>query len=279
MHTLQWLTACNSESVSQCYALCGRHYALNDTADVPDSVELPAASLIQEECNCMPRSVQAQLRKKTYDFARADAVLTDLGVRNTWRGPSNKKGNPGNKGQKRQQAEAAAATTDVSQPANKRTCVIPEASQAASQAAPQAVEAAANAAADAAAYAGAEAHAESILHVPDTAATPAGTANPSAQLNGHIPDNSALLPVPPGPESTPNAHPPTAQTPLASAAAAALGSQPAQGADGLSAPQEAQGLKRGSGQLPAGPADVNGHASSSTHHVEGEAAKLYDVNR
>lgn len=215
----------------------------------------------------MPRSVQAQLRKKTYDFARADTVLTDLGVRNTWRGPSNKKGNPGNKGQKRQQAEAAAASTDVSQLANKRTCVNPEASQEA----PQAVDAAADAAA--------EAHAESILHVPETSAIPAGTSNSSAQLNGHISDNSALSSVPLGPESTPNVHPPPDQTPLAAAAAAALGSQPSQTANGPSAPQEGQGLKPDGGQLDAGVADMNGHASSSVQHVEGESAKLYDVNR
>lgn len=253
-----------SVSVSQCYALCGRHYGLNDTADVPESVELPAASLIQEECNCMPRSVQAQLRKKTYNFAQADAVLTDLGVRNTWRGPSNKKGSPGNRGQKRQQGEAAAASTDVSQPASKRTCMNPEASQAA----PQAVDAAVDAAA--------EAHAESILHVPDTAAMPAGMANPPRQLNGYIPGSSALPSVPPGPESMLDVQPPTAQTSLATAAAAALGSQPAQTADGPSAPPR---VKPDCGQSEAGAADMNGHATSSMQHVEGEAAKLYDVNR
>ena len=242
--------------------LCGRHYALNDTADVPETVELPAALLIEEECNCMPRSVQAQLRKKTYDFAQADSVLTDLGVRNTWRGPSNRKGNPGNKGQKRQQAEAAAASTDVSYPASKRTCMNPEASQEA----PQAVHAAADAVA--------EARAESILHVPETSAIPAGTANPSAQLNGHTPANSALSSL--GPEAMPDAHPPSAQTSLATAAAAALGSQPAQTADGPSAPQD---LQPDTGQSEAGAADLNGHASSSVQHVEGEPAKLYDVNR
>lgn len=233
-----------------------------DTADVPDSVELPVALLIQEESNCMSRDVQTQLRKKTYAFARADAVLTDLGVRNTWRGPSNKKGNPSsNKGQKRQQGEAA-TTADVSQPAIKRACVNPAATEA-SQAAAQAADAAA------------DARAESILHVPGNSAFPAGTANSSVQLNGH---NSALSAVPPGQEPTPDSLPPAAQTSLAAAAAAALGGQPAPATDGPSGLQ-AQSPKPDGADLTASASDMNGHVSSTAQHVEGESAKLYDVNR
>ena len=226
-----------------------------DNADVPDSVELPVALLIQGELNCMSRDVQTQLRKKTYAFAQADAVLTDLGVRNTWRGPSNKKGNI--KGQKRQQGQAAAAATDVSQPSSKRARDNSEAMDA-SQAAAQAADVAA------------DARAESILHVPETSAFPTGTANSSAQLNGHIPDKSASSAVP-GQEPMPGSPPPAAQTSLAAAAAAALGAQPAPVTDGPSGLQ-AQGPNPDD-------AVMNGHASSSMQHGEGEPAKLYDVSR
>lgn len=212
----------------------------------------------------MSRDVQTQLRKKTYAFAQADAVLTDLGVRNTWRGPSNKTGNPNNKGQKRQQG-GAAATTDVSQPAIKRACVNPEATET-SQAAAQAADAAANA------------RAESILHVPESSAFPTGTANSSAQPNGHIPDNSALSAAPPGQKPTPGSLPPAAQTSLAAAAAAALGGQPAPATNGPSALQAQSPMPDGPGST-ASASDIKGHASSSVQHVEGESAKLYDVNR
>ena len=236
----------------------------SDTADVPDSVELPVALLIQEESNCMSRDVQSQLRKKTYAFAPADAVLTDLGVRNTWRGPSNKKADSNNKGQKRQQGEAA-ATADVSQPDIKRACVNPKDTEA-SQTAAQAADAAA------------DARAESILHVPETSAFPAGTANSSAQLNGHMPDNSALSAVPLGQEPTPDSLPPAAQTSLAAAAAAALGGQPAPAADGPSGLQ-AQSPKPDGTDFTPSASDMNGHVSSTAQQVEEESAKLYDVNR
>ena len=235
-----------------------------DNADVPDSVELPVASLIQGELNCMSRDVQTQLRKKTYAFAQADAVLTDLGVRNTWRGPSNKKGNANIKGQKRQQGEAAAAATDVSQPSSKRARDNSEAMDA-SQAAAQAADVAA------------DARAESILHVPETSAFPTGTANSSAQLDGHIPDKSASSAAP-GQEPMPGSPPPAAQTSLAAAAAAALGAQPAPVTDGPSGLQVQGPNPDDAG--PAGSASVmNGHASSSMQHGEGEPAKLYDVSR
>ena len=230
----------------------------SDTADVPDSVELPVASLIQGESNCMSRDVQTQLRKKTYAFARADTVLTDLGVRNTWRGP--KKSSPDHKGQKRQQGEAA-ATTDANQPASKRACVISEDADSS-----QAVAQAADAAADA--------RAESILHVPETSAFPTGTANSSNQLNGHIPDNSASSAIPPGQEPMSNSLPPAAQTSLAAAAAAALGGQPAPATDGSSGLQA-----QGSDPDAAKASDMNGHASNGVQRAEGEPAKLYDVNR
>ena len=229
-----------------------------DTADVPDSVELPVALLIQEESNCMSRDVQTQLRKKTYAFAQADAVLTDLGLRNTWRGRSSTKSNSENKGQKRQQGGA-----DVSQPAIKRACVNPEATGA-SQAAAQAADAAA------------DARAESILHVPETSAFPTGTADSSAQINGHAPDNSASSAFLPGQEPTPAALPPAAQTSLAAAAAAALGGQPAPATNGPSALQ-AQSPKPDGLDFTASASDMD--ASSSVQHVEGESAKLYDVNR
>ena len=271
-----------------------RGCGLNDCADVPQSVELPVALVIHAESNCMSRDVQSQLRKKSYDFARADAVLTDLGVRNTWQGHANKKAKPNDKGQKRQQGEPA-ANTDLGQPASKRPCTNAETTEAA-----QATAQAADAAADA--------QAESILHVPETSAMPAGT----AQLNGHVPDNSALSSIPPGPQSVPDANPPTAQTSLAAAAAAALGGQPAAASNGVleqpapasngvleqpapasngvlerPAPASSNGVLAppAHGPEPDGvvskpsASDMNGHASSSIQHVNGDSAKLYDVNR
>ncbi|KAL3146827.1 hypothetical protein ABBQ38_014803 [Trebouxia sp. C0009 RCD-2024] len=280
---------CSADATAQ---VC--HKAVSaQVSDVPDSVELPVAALIQAESNCMSRDVQSQLRKKTYDFARADAVLKELGVRNTWQGAANKKAKAHDRGQKRPES---ALGTDVSQPASKRACAnagaaaVPPAppqtpshaasqafSQTSSQTPPQAPPQAAGAAADAAA----DAQAETILHVPETAAMPSGALPISLHLNGHIPNNSALSSLPPGhvppfPESDTN--PPAAQTPLAAAAAAALDGEPTL-ASNEPAAAAVHGQKPDAAALGTPPPETNGHASSGLPPSEVEPARLYDVNR
>lgn len=284
---------------------CVHHHA-----DIPDHVELPVPSSIEQEVNVLPREVQTQLRKKSYSFMQADAVLLELGIRNTWQAPANKqKGKTNSKAEKRQQGGNADVDVGTTQQANKKArtdAQAPEAEQAAAGATdtaanlqqlpsssatplgsanptahPNAEPSEAPAASQAAAQAGdaaADARAESILHVPETSAMPIGSANPDPQPNGHIPDNSALESRPPATSSAPAADPPASQTSLAAAAAAAMGGQPLPASNVPSQLQDADAAQANGTAQPAA-SGMNGQASSGAQLAHGPTAKLYDVNR
>ena len=271
-------------------------------------MELPVPSSIEQEVNVLPREVQTQLRKKSYKFMQADAVLMELGIRNTWQAPASKKGKLNSKGQKRQQGGDADVAMAVTQQAIKKARTDAQATEAehvAAQAADTAADIqqvtshsvappgstdpaahpnaqpsnapAASQAAAQAADAAADAQAESILHVPESSAMPVGSANPDPQPNGRVPDNSASESRPPVPEAAPAADPPASQTSLAAAAAAAMGGQPLPASHQPSGLQGADAAMQATAQPAA--ADVKGQASSTAQLANGATAKLYDINR
>ena len=258
--------------------LRGAVQAVLCNADIPDDVELPVPLVIQEEINLLPREVQTQLRKKSYGFLRADAVLVELSIRNTWQAPA-KKGRPDSKGQKKRQP-GGDADVGASQQANKRARTYAQAQEAEPAVAPapdtaaddvlsvQAQVPSSAAAADAAA----EAQAESILHVPETSAMILGPASPDARGSDSPSDKSATRSKAPALESIPEHGPPASQTSLAAAAAAAMGGPPLSSTTDPSALQDVTAEQ-------ANTAHANAVAASSAHPAAAEPAKLYDVNR
>ena len=90
--------------------------------DIPAYVTLPVATALHDTVNNMSRELPHQLRKQTYDFRRADAIIKRLGVHNS-RANESKKG-PANTSKPRaaangQQEQPAKGTLQTAQPATK----------------------------------------------------------------------------------------------------------------------------------------------------------------
>ena len=306
-------------------------------ADVPAQVELPVAPVLHDSMNTMPRDLQNQLRRKVYNFEAADAVLTQRGIRISRQNKISIKSGNANNGKQPQtpttqenispdwaqggskQAKASAVQENTgptqAQKGIKRDLSSPEEEQHPSKRAcadspPSTFQEAAQAA-DAAAAA----EAENILHVPSEPAIAAVAGQPGPQATNQATADLLGPTLPPDALSDTSDKPPTSQTSLAAAAAAAI-SEPSstapadatQAPDGKSsveqaapapgdqeaarapscqadaqAPGDQQPSQALSGQLPgksisSGTTALNGHANGSLQEGN-EPVLLYDINR
>lgn len=245
--------------------------------DVPSHVELPVAPAIYDSMNTMSRDLQSQLRRQTYDFGRADAVLNKLGIKISRQNKSRRKGtSSATASQSQAQTSKRSSSPEETEQPAKRACT--DSQPSASQTTAQAADAAA------------AANAEHILHVPSISSDLAGNPKPESQNCDQLPGSDAALLAPtPQPGSASEAL--ASQTSLAAAAAAAIGTPsqaPATASSAQAQPDRSSDARAASVSseqpLVNGANSANGTSASDgpgnghVQHPDGHAL-LYDVSR